>query len=266
MSTYVIGDLQGCCDALERLLAQIKFAPGADRIWLVGDLVNRGPESLRTLRLLRALKDDVISVLGNHDLHLLAAAAGLREQRDSDTLLPIIDAPDASELLEWLRTRQIAHCDMGVLMVHAGVLPSWTIAQSLSYAAEVESALRAPSWADFLRHMFGNQPDRWSDQLKGWARLRALVNVFTRLRFCQADGTMDFATKEGAAAAPKGFMPWFDVPARASADHAIVFGHWSTLGLLMRPKLIGIDTGCVWGGQLSAVRLEDRALFQVQCS
>jgi len=265
MATYAIGDLQGCCDAFERLLENIRFDPGADRLWLVGDLVNRGPESLRTLRLVRSLGDSAVVVLGNHDLHLLAASQGLRKAHPSDTLDLILAAPDAAELLDWVRHRKLAHLENDVLMVHAGVLPQWTAAKAVALAGEVEAALRGPAWPDFLAHMFGNRPDRWHDDLRGRDRLRVLVNVFTRLRFCTPDGTMDFAIKEGAAQAPPGYLPWFEVPDRASADTTVLFGHWSTLGLLMRPNLLGIDTGCVWGGRLSAVRLEDRALFQVQC-
>lgn len=265
MATYAIGDLQGCCNAFERLLEKIRFDPSGDRLWLVGDLVNRGPESLRTLRLVRALNDAAVVVLGNHDLHLLAASQGLRKPHPSDTLDVILNAPDAAELLDWVRHRKLAHLENDVLMVHAGVLPQWTAPKAVALAGEVEVALRGPAWRDFLAHMFGNLPDRWHDDLRGWDRLRVLVNVFTRLRFCSPDGAMDFAIKEGAAKAPPGYLPWFELPDRASADTSVLFGHWSTLGLLMRPKLLGIDTGCVWGGQLSAVRLEDRALFQVQC-
>jgi bis(5'-nucleosyl)-tetraphosphatase (symmetrical) len=265
MSTYAIGDLQGCCDDCEQLLERVRFDPACDHLWLVGDLINRGPESLRTLRLVKSLGTAATVVLGNHDLHLLAAAHGVRKLSKSDTLTAILDAPDAAELLAWVRTRKLAHYEHGMLMVHAGVLPHWTVAATLEYAHEVETALRADNWDELLRHMYGNQPDRWTDGLQGWERLRVLINVFTRLRFCSADGQMEFDTTEGAAGAPAGFLPWFEVPGRASAETPIIFGHWSTLGLLMRPTLLGIDTGCVWGGRLSAVRLEDRALFQVDC-
>ena len=265
MSTYAIGDLQGCCDECERLLERIAFDPAQDTVWLVGDLINRGPASLATLRLARALGSAARVVLGNHDLHLLATAHGVRAPGRSDTLRPILEAPDAAELLDWVRTRPLAHHEHGILMVHAGVLPQWSVADTLVRAAEVELVLRSEQWGELLANMYGNTPDHWRDDLAGWDRLRVIINVFTRLRFCDAGGQMEFDIKEGAAAAPPGYLPWFDVPGRRTAGTPIVFGHWSTLGLLLRPDLMGIDTGCVWGGRLSALRLEDRALFQVEC-
>jgi len=265
MPTYAIGDLQGCCDELERLLDLLRFDSAQDQLWLVGDLINRGPESLRTLRLVMALGSAASVVLGNHDLHLLATAHAVRRPAPSDTLMPILDAPDAADILDWVRTRKLAHFSDGWLMVHAGVLPQWTVADALARAAEVEAVLRGDDWPDLLRHMYGNHPDQWSDALHGWDRLRVIINTFTRLRFCDLAGRMDLDTKEGAGAAPAGMHPWFEVPGRRTAGTPIVFGHWSTLGLVLQPNLLGIDTGCVWGGRLSAVRLEDRALFQVEC-
>jgi len=261
---YVIGDLQGCDGQLQQLLRELPGVPGAN-LTLAGDLINRGPQSLQTLRSVMALGDQARAVLGNHDLHLLAVACGIRPAHRDDTLDDILDAPDREELIRWLRHRPLAIFEQGHLIVHAGVLPQWDVQQALALAAEVEAMLQSDRWVDFLTHMYGNQPARWSDDLAGYDRLRCIINAFTRLRFCQADGTMDFSVKEGADAAPEGLMPWFEVPGRRSTDVTVVFGHWSTLGLMMRDNLIALDTGCVWGGKLSAVRLSDRALFQVQC-
>ena len=261
---YVIGDLQGCDSPLQRLRQSL---PAGDDHALIfaGDLINRGPQSLQTLRSVMALGGQARAVLGNHDLHLLAVACGIRPAHRDDTLDDILNAPDREELIHWLRHRPLAIHEQGHLVVHAGVLPQWDLQQALALAAEVESMLQSDRWIDFLHHMYGNQPARWRNDLEGYDRLRCVINAFTRLRFCQADGTMDFSVKEGADAAPEGLIPWFEVPGRRSADVTVVFGHWSTLGLMMRENLIALDTGCVWGGKLSAVRLSDRALFQVQC-
>jgi bis(5'-nucleosyl)-tetraphosphatase (symmetrical) len=259
--TTVIGDLQGCAERFDALLAQ---AP-APRLWLTGDLVNRGPASLQALRTVRA-HPACTTVLGNHDLHLLAAAAGLKRPGKSDTLQEILDAPDRDELLEWLRHRPLAHLEEGYLLVHAGVLPQWTAGQTRALAAEVETVLRGPDWKAFLAQMYGNQPSRWDDGLRGADRLRCIVNALTRIRFCTAEGEMEFATKDGGVeAAPTGYLAWFDVPDRRTQDVTVVFGHWSAQGLVMRPNLIGLDTGCVWGGKLTAVRLPAREVFQVPC-
>ena len=269
-----IGDVQGCLAALTELLARIDGAPATDpaatdhsapRLLFTGDLVNRGPQSLETLRFVRSLGERATVVLGNHDLHLLAVASGVRPAHRSDTFDEILAAPDRGELLDWLRTRPLAHEIDGHLLVHAGVLPQWDAARTLELASEVERALRGPRWVDFLRTMYGNLPARWSDDLRGAERLRVIVNALTRMRFLTADGEMDFALKEGVAAAPPGYLPWFEAPDRRSAASTVIFGHWSMLGLVNRPRLIGLDTGCVWGGALSAVRLPDRALFQVRC-
>ncbi|VCU70094.1 Bis(5'-nucleosyl)-tetraphosphatase, symmetrical [Pigmentiphaga humi] len=266
MSTWVIGDVQGCCAPLEALLGQPDIAHDADaRFWFAGDLVNRGPASLATLRRVMAMGDRAVAVLGNHDLHLLAVAAGLRKPGKSDTIQEILDAPDAADILTWLRHRPLAHFQHGHLMVHAGVLPSWTAAQTLALAGEVEATLRGPDWPTFLAQMYGNAPATWVDGLQGVDRLRVIVNALTRMRFCAADGTMEFAVKDAAKHAPPGFMPWFDVPGRATESVTVVFGHWSTLGLLQRPGLLGLDTGCVWGGRLTAARLNDHKLVQVAC-
>ncbi|MFG6465698.1 symmetrical bis(5'-nucleosyl)-tetraphosphatase [Roseateles sp. BYS87W] len=265
---YLIGDIQGCCGALERLLQALDFSPSRDRLWLLGDLVNRGPESLRTLRRLIDLGDAATSLLGNHDLHLLAAAHGVRRPHAGDTLDDILQAPDCAALMDWLRHQHLATFDNGWLMVHAGVPPQWSLDDTLTCAQEVEAVLRGPDLADFLHAMYGNEPARWDAGLTGTDRLRFTVNALTRLRFCTPDGTLDFKTKDGAGAAPAGHLPWFDVPGRRTADTPVAFGHWSTLGLLNRPHLLGLDTGCVWGGCLTAARVDGstREIIQVPCA
>ncbi len=265
METFAIGDVQGCADELQHLLARIDtMSPGA-RIVFVGDLVNRGPASLQTLRWVKAMGPRARTVLGNHDLHLLAAAHGVRAPAPSDTIDDILTAPDRDELLDWLRHQPLALMADGWLVVHAGVLPNWHATQVLALAAEVETRLQSANWIDFLHAMYGNQPARWSDSLQGNERLRCIVNALTRLRFCSAEGEMEFATKEGPGAPPAGFLPWFDVPGRLTADVPVLFGHWSTLGILRRENLFGLDSGCVWGGKLSALRLSDSVLVQVDC-
>ncbi|WP_431265521.1 symmetrical bis(5'-nucleosyl)-tetraphosphatase [Roseateles chitinivorans] len=265
---YLIGDLQGCCDALARLLDKIDFSPSRDRLYLLGDLVNRGPDSLTTLRRLQSLGDAAQCLLGNHDLHLLATAAGVRAPHKGDTLDAILQATDREALLEWMRGQRLAMRAQGWLMVHAGVVPQWDADQTLALADEVHALLRGPDLAEFLPQMYGNEPDRWKDDLTGVPRLRFIINVLTRIRFCNAKGRLDFKTKEGLGTAPEGFMPWFEVPERRTAGHPIAFGHWSTLGLVQRPDLLALDTGCVWGGRLTAARVaEGQALeiIQVDC-
>lgn len=262
----VIGDVQGCLASLREVLA----ASGAgERLLFLGDLVNRGPASLATLRVVRDLGDRATALLGNHDLHLLAVAAGIRPLHRDDTLQEILDAPDRAELLDWLRARPLAHAQAGALFVHAGVLPQWTVAKTLALAAEVEAGLRSQDHRTFLAKMYGNAPARWDDALAGADRMRCVINALTRVRFVSADGTMDFRIKEGAAAAPPGFVPWFDHPDRAThpahGGMPVVFGHWSTLGLLDRPDAVCLDTGCVWGRQLTAMRWPQRTIVQVQC-
>ena len=271
MALYLIGDVQGCDSALGRLLDKIDFSPSRDRLVVLGDLVNRGPGSLAALRRLQALGDGVAQcLLGNHDLHLLAVAQGVRKQHRLDTLGDILAAPDREALLHWLRHRPMALREQGVLMVHAGVLPQWSADQALALAGEVQDVLRGQHWAEFFLHMYGNSPDKWDDALTGAARWRVIVNALTRLRLCTAQGRMEFESKESpGAGVPPGYMPWFDVPGRATAQDVVAFGHWSTLGWLGRPDVISLDTGCVWGGCLSAVRLGatagERELIQVQC-
>ncbi|WP_066272746.1 symmetrical bis(5'-nucleosyl)-tetraphosphatase [Hydrogenophaga palleronii] len=255
MSTYMIGDVQGCDAALERLLDHIGFSPSRDRLVVLGDLVNRGPASLAVLRRLIALEGSAQSLLGNHDLHLLAVAHGVRKPHRGDTVADILDAPDRDALLDWLRTRPMALHEHGWLMVHAGVLPAWNAADTVAHAHELEAVLRGPDWVAFLHEMYGNEPAQWSDGLRGTARLRVIVNALTRLRFCSADGVMEFDTKDSADAASEGFMPWFEVPGRRTEGVPIAFGHWSTLGTVQRNDLQALDTGCVWGGCLTAARI-----------
>jgi bis(5'-nucleosyl)-tetraphosphatase (symmetrical) len=264
MSTYAIGDLQGCLESFERLLSRL---PDPRRLIFVGDLVNRGPQSLATLREVRRRveSDQAVALLGNHDLHLLAVDAGVRPLHDSDTLQEVLDAPDRRELIDWLRTVPLAHAEGGYLFVHAGVPPQWTLQQTLVCAAEVSTRLRRDDYRRFLERMYGNDPKIWSDALHGDDRLRFIVNALTRLRVVEADGRMRLKFKDSAAEAPAGTVPWFDHPDRATRESRIVFGHWSTEGLVRRSNVIGLDTGCVWGGRLTALRLDDGTLFQVDC-
>ncbi|TFW33992.1 symmetrical bis(5'-nucleosyl)-tetraphosphatase [Massilia horti] len=271
MRTYVIGDLQGCAHEAQVLLDHIYEDAGGDaRILFVGDLINRGPQSLAALRRIKALSEasggKVEALLGNHDLHLLAVAAGARQLGKSDTLGEILAAPDRDELIAWLRQRPLAMFVDAHLLVHAGVPPQWSAAKTMALAGEVEAVLRSDEWIGFLGQMYGNEPDRWDDALEGVARLRCIVNALTRLRLCEPDGTMDFIHKESDRG-PEGstLLPWFEVPGRQTADVTVVFGHWSAMGLVLRPNLVGLDSGCVWGGKLSAVCLDDRALLQVDC-
>ncbi len=261
MATYAIGDVQGCNVELQALLAQLRFNGARDRLWFVGDLVNRGPDSLEVLRFVRGLEEKTVVVLGNHDLHLLCLAAGTAKMRDDDTLDELLAAPDAPQLLDWLRTRQLIHVDAGHALVHAGLLPQWSIEKAQTLAREVEQALRASDYRAFLSTMYGGTPASWRDDLSGWDRLRVIVNAMTRLRFCNTAGVMELHAK--GAEAPPGFSPWFEL--RPAGEPPIISGHWSALGLKLSQKLIALDSGCVWGGSLSAVRLEDRALFQVPC-
>ncbi len=264
---YLIGDLQGCCDALERLLQRIDFSPSRDHAWFLGDLANRGPATLATLRRLQGLGGAVTCLLGNHDLHLLAVAHGVRPTSRGDTLDDLLSAPDRPALVDWLRQQRMAVHAQGWLMVHAGVAPQWTLDTTLQLAGEVEQRLRSADLPDFLRVMYGNEPARWRDDLQGNDRLRFAVNVLTRIRFCSADGTLDMKTKEGAGATPPGLYPWFEVAGRRTAGVPIAFGHWSTLGLVDRADLLALDTGCVWGGRLTAARVDGphRDIIQIDC-
>lgn len=266
MATYVIGDIQGCFEALEKLLDRIAFDSRRDRLWFVDDLVNRGPDSLATIRFVRSLGESAVTVLGNHDLHLLTVAAGFAHLHRGDTLADILEAPDREALLDWLRHCKLMHVDEGWAMVHAGLLPQWSIGEARALAAEVEEALAGPDSRELLRHMYGNQPDAWDPKLEGYDRLRVIINAMTRLRLCTPDGRMEFRHKSAPRNLPPGFLPWYAVPGRASAGHPIVFGHWSTLGLHATDDVVALDSGCLWGGALSALRLHDRRIFQVDCA
>jgi bis(5'-nucleosyl)-tetraphosphatase (symmetrical) len=268
-SILVVGDLQGCLDPFERLLDAARAAGWAGPLWIAGDLINRGPDSVGVLR--RLIREpDCVAILGNHDLAFLAVAAGVRSPKRGDTLDALLAAPDRDDLIDWLRARPLAHFEAGHLMVHAGVDPRWTVQQTLDAAAEVQAVLRSDGWCDFMRHMWGNAPEQWRDDLQGWDRLRAIVNVLTRLRFCTPAGRLDFDTKDGALSSPPGMLPWFDIPRRATGGVPVVFGHWSTVGLIERPNLIGLDTGCVWGQALTGCILNadwtQRRFVQVPCA
>jgi bis(5'-nucleosyl)-tetraphosphatase (symmetrical) len=272
MANYLIGDLQGCDSALGRLLEKIDFSPSRDVLFVLGDLVNRGPESLAVLERLMRYGDAARCLLGNHDLNLLAIAHGVRQPHRKDTLAEILQSPKLPDLMYWLKnqnmamlhttskTTQNATSNIDILMVHAGVLPAWNAIDTIAYANEIEIILRTASQAElgeFLRDMYGDEPVLWREDLSGMARYRVIINTLTRLRFCTADGQMEFATKNSADAAPAGFMPWFDVPNRATIDGTVAFGHWSTLGWLNRPNVLALDGGCVWGGCLNALRLDE---------
>lgn len=269
MTTYAVGDLQGCLDPLKCLLDRVAFDPARDRLWLVGDLVNRGPKSLETLRFLFTMRDSVTCVLGNHDLHLLAVAHNVERLKKSDTLREIIEAPDAGDLLDWLRRQKLVHYDEArdVAMVHAGIPPMWTLAKALKRAAEVEEALlddaRLPL---FLEGMYGNDPACWDSDLHGITRLRVITNYFTRMRFCKADGTLDLKSKEGADTAPPGYRPWFAHPSRKTRGQKIIFGHWAALeGKCNEPGLHALDTGCVWGGTMTLLNIDNGQRISCDC-
>ncbi len=276
MALYLIGDVQGCDAALQRLLDAISFSPSRDTLYLLGDLVNRGPDSARVLRRLMKLDNAVHCLLGNHDLHLLATAYGTRRPSRKDTLAGVLEAADCHNMLDWLRQQRMAirlsHCGSDYLLVHAGVLPAWTAAKTIALASEVEAVLRSAALPNFLQQMYSNAPVHWSDTLQGADRLRVIVNALTRLRFCTAGGEMEFEAKDGMDTAPPGYMPWFDVPGRLTANVVVAFGHWSTLGWLDRNDVMALDSGCVWGGHLSALQLnaggvaDPHELIQIQCN
>ena len=266
MTRYAIGDLQGCDRELRALLARLKFSPDRDRLWFVGDLVNRGPGSLAALRLVRELGDNAVVVLGNHDLHLLALAHGVHRRRKSDTLDEVLAAPDREQLLEWLLTRPLAHAEGGDLMVHAGLVPQWTVELTLQLAQAVSAALRHDPRTLF-EHMYGNEPERWDERLTGFERLRFTINVLTRLRLCTADGRVDLDAKGAPPPPTSPLRPWFEHPARRSRSARVIFGHWSALGLVQEHGVVGLDTGCVWGGALTALDLDaQRPPVSLQCA
>ena len=263
MAIYAVGDVQGCFTELERLLDKLKFKPGKDEIWFVGDLVNRGPRSLDVLRLVHGLGKSAVVTLGNHDLHLLALALTDKAPVGDDSLAEVLEAPDASRLLKWLRRRPLAHYrpDLNTLMVHAGVARDWDALQTVKLAREVQDRLKGDGCSDFLASMYGQRPDTWSPKLKGKERLRFIINCLTRIRFCYKDGRLEFDQKGPPENAPKGLRPWFELSDRGTASVRVVFGHWSALGLLEKRNLIGLDTGCVWGGRLTAVRIDGPVRF-----
>lgn len=274
MATFAIGDIQGCHGDLERLLERVNFDPSEDLIWFAGDLVNRGPDSLETLRHARKLGNHAVTVLGNHDMHLLAIAHNDSQRRQVDAgLADILDAPDVGELLEWLRHQPFLHRDqeLGYAMVHAGLPPQWTMPEALGYARELEAMLQGPDYKDFLAVMYGNEPDLWDPGLSGWDHHRFLINCFTRMRFVDADGRLDLKTKCAPGEQPEGLYPWYAVPGRRSAEEHILFGHWSTAGQsdginYAAHNVYPLDTGCVWGGSLTAFRLdEDGGWVSVSC-
>ena len=251
---YAVGDIQGCAPSLKAL---VKKLPQKSKMIFLGDLVNRGPDSLGSLRQLKVLQEAgrAECILGNHDLHLLAIDAGLRKTKGLDTVDSILNAPDRAELIDWLRKRPMALSNGKVLTVHAGVLPQWDLQQTIECAQEVEKALRKKTYKDFLANMYGNTPNKWSSSLKGYERLRVITNALTRMRFCTPGGQMEFESKEGLEQGPTGYIPWFSVPKRKTQDTLIYFGHWSTLGLMRKQNVIGLDTGCVWGGKLTAIEV-----------
>jgi bis(5'-nucleosyl)-tetraphosphatase (symmetrical) len=268
MATYAIGDVQGCHQPLMRLLDALRFDPAADWLWFAGDLVNRGPDSLQVLRFVRGLGERAVTVLGNHDLHLLAVSEGVRKALRKDSLGAILEAPDREELLGWLRRRPLAYRgnEFAHLMVHAGVPPQWSVEDTLARSREVESALQGPLYRDFLHHMYGNFPDTWDERLEGFERLRLITNYLTRMRFCAADGKLDLDNKGPPEDANAGFEPWYAHAQRRSAGVPVVFGHWAALdGRAGHAHVHALDTGCVWGGRLRAMRLEDGALFHCDC-
>lgn len=269
MATYAIGDVQGCYKQLMALLEQIHFDEHADTLYFAGDLVNRGPASLETLRFIKNLGDKHIVVLGNHDLSLIARAYGTREVHAGDTIQDVLSAPDCDELIDWLRKRPLVHHDAthGFVIAHAGLAPAWTLAEAKILAEEVHAMLRGTECIHLLKNMYGNIPDQWDSNLEGMPRLRLIINYFTRMRYCYADGRLDFSYKGPLVDKPEALMPWFEVPHRVNANEKIIFGHWAALnGISNAPNVFPLDTGCVWGNALTALRLEDQKRFSVKCS
>lgn len=268
MSTYAIGDIQGCYKSFRRLLEKIDFRYTEDRLWLVGDLVNRGQRSLETLRRIYDMRDIVVTVLGNHDLSLLAHYHGAAPGDPKRDLLRILEAPDADRLLGWLQEQPLMVVDdeLKVIMSHAGLLPTWSLSQAKALAEEVEAQLRGPDYRNFFAAMYGDEPSVWHDELEGVARWRFITNAFTRMRFCTLEGRLDLKNKESAEPVIPGYMPWFEHPGLDLQDYRLVFGHWAALeGKVSRKRVYGLDTGCVWGGKLTALRLEDGEKFRYKC-
>ena len=269
MAVYAIGDVQGCYAPLQQLLERLRFDAARDRLWFTGDLVNRGPQSLEVLRFVKSLGERALCVLGNHDLHLLAVAAGAAKFKKRDTLDEILKAPDRNELLHWLRSRPLLHhdADLGCTLVHAGLLPPWNLGDAQRLAREAEATLHGEEYAEFFHHMYGDLPDHWNENLRGHDRWRVIVNAFTRLRYCDLDGNMDLRPKGPPGSQPPDLLPWFQIPSRRSRGQKIVFGHWSALGLWQGDDVIGLDSGCLWGRSLSAARLDAGPVefFSVAC-
>jgi bis(5'-nucleosyl)-tetraphosphatase (symmetrical) len=263
MATYAIGDIQGCYHAFQALLKRIKFNLEKDTLWLAGDIINRGSGSLAVLRWCYQHRDHIQMVLGNHDLHAIAIAHGIRKSSRSDTLQPIFDAPDADVLLTWLRHQPLMVANDDYVMVHAGLLPQWQLSDALAYAKEVEAALQGDAYVNFLANMYGNSPNVWHNHLRGYCRLRAITNAMTRMRVCTEGGALDFDFKGQLADVPEGLVPWFDLPGRASRNQQLIVGHWSALGLYQRENITALDTGCLWGGKLTAMCLETKKIMQV---
>jgi bis(5'-nucleosyl)-tetraphosphatase (symmetrical) len=258
VAVYAIGDVQGCYDELQRLLDALRFEPSRDRAWFVGDLVNRGPHSAPVLRFVRALGDAAVTVLGNHDMHLLALSQGNLRKAGEGELDDVLQAPDGPELIEWLRHRPFLHRDaaLGYTMIHAGLPPQWDVTTAAALARELEAVVRGAALREYSHGMYGNKPERWRDDLDGMDRWRFITNCFTRLRFCASDGTLNLKPKGPPGSQPKGFVPWFDVPGRRSAGSRLLFGHWSMLGYVARHNVWSLDTGCLWGGHLTALRID----------
>ena len=263
MARYAIGDIQGCHDSLENLLSVIDFKPAKDQLWLVGDVVNRGPKSLETLRKIFSMKDSVKVVLGNHDLNLISLDAGFGKIRDDDTLNEILEAPDRETLVSWLRAQPLMYVEDNYVMVHAGILPSWGILEAQACAKEVEAHLSGPDYQLFLENMYGSKPTKWNEELQGWERLRIIVNAFTRMRACQKNGELDFKFKGKPKDLADNLVPWFKANSSRDKKFKVLFGHWSALGVYIGESVVGLDSGCVWGGKLTAIRLEDNEIFQV---
>lgn len=269
MPNYSIGDVQGCFNALTTLLKKINFNPAKDTLWFTGDLINRGPQSLEVLRFVKSLGKKAIVVLGNHDLHLLAVANQLTANKKQDTLAEILTAPDGKALCDWLRQQPLLHHDkkLGYTLVHAGLAPQWNLAKAMQCAEEVQTVLRSDRYAEFLTNMYGDEPNCWQEELTGWPRLRVITNYFTRMRFCKLDGTLDLTKKGKADNPPENFLPWFKIPQRKHKNLKIIFGHWAALnGEVDEPNVFALDTGCIWGNCLTAMRLEDGKRFKVSCA
>ena len=265
MPTYALGDIQGCLTPLQKLLDRIRFDPSSDRLWFVGDLVNRGPHSLEVLRFIKGLESRCVVVLGNHDLHLLAVQCGVARLRKHDTLQPVLEAPDAEELLDWLRRQSMLHHEGEYLLVHAGILPQWSVKQAMRLAGEVEDALRSEHYHTLLPFIYRSEETRWSDTIPSPARLGLITNVLTRMRMCSRKGLIDLSFKGPPEQAPAGLSPWFHLPPHTPRTETVICGHWSALGVYMDKGVIALDGGCVWGNELACLRLEDRKLYTITC-